>query len=41
HADAAFFREGKAGQWKKILSPEQVARIEADHGEQMRRFGYL
>jgi hypothetical protein len=40
-ADGAFFREGKAGQWKKILTPEQVARIEADHGEQMRRFGYL
>ena len=41
HADAAFFREGKAGQWKKILTPAQVAKIEADHGEQMRRFGYL
>ena len=40
-SDAAFFREGKAGQWKKILTPAQVARIEADHGEQMRRFGYL
>ncbi|HEV2675332.1 MAG TPA: sulfotransferase domain-containing protein, partial [Aliidongia sp.] len=40
-ADAAFFREGKAGQWRKILTPAQVARIEADHGEQMRRFGYL
>ena len=41
HADAAFFREGKAGQWKKILTPAQVARIDADHGDQMRRFGYL
>jgi len=40
-ADAAFFREGKAGQWKKILTAEQIARIEADHGDQMRRFGYL
>ena len=40
-ADAAFFREGKAGQWRKILTPDQVARIEAHHGEQMRRFGYL
>jgi hypothetical protein len=40
-ADAAFFRAGTAGQWKKILTPDQVARIEADHGEQMRRFGYL
>jgi hypothetical protein len=40
-SDAAFFREGRAGQWKKVLTPEQVARIEAEHGEQMRRFGYL
>jgi hypothetical protein len=37
----AFFREGKSGQWRKLLSPEQVARIEETHGEQMRRFGYL
>jgi hypothetical protein len=40
-ATAAFFREGKAGQWRKVLTPAQVAKIEADHGEQMRRFGYL
>ena len=40
-ADSAFFREGKAGQWRKILTPAQVARIEADHGDQMHRFGYL
>jgi hypothetical protein len=40
-SDAAFFREGRSGQWKKVLTPEQVARIEAEHGEQMRRFGYL
>jgi hypothetical protein len=36
-----FFREGKAGQWRKILTAEQRARIERDHGEQMRRHGYL
>lgn len=36
-----FFREGRAGQWREQLSAEQVARIVADHGEQMRRFGYL
>jgi hypothetical protein len=36
-----FFREGKSGQWKKILTPEQVARIQETHGEQMKRFGYL
>ncbi len=36
-----FFREGKAGQWRKLLTPAQVARIQTLHGEQMRRFGYL
>ncbi len=36
-----FFREGRADQWKDVLTPEQVARIVEDHGEQMARFGYL
>lgn len=36
----AFFRAGQAGQWRRILSPEQVRRICADHREQMRGFGY-
>jgi len=36
-----FFRVGKSGQWKATLTPAQIAQIEADHGEQMRRFGYL
>jgi hypothetical protein len=36
-----FFREGRAGQWKEVLTPAQVERIVQDHGEQMRRFGYL
>jgi hypothetical protein len=36
-----FFREGKSGQWRKALTPEQVERIVAAHAEQMRRFGYL
>jgi hypothetical protein len=40
HADA-FFRKGKAGQWRSGLSADQVARIVADHSETMRRFGYL
>ena len=40
-ADASFFREGRAGQWKEVLTPGQVDRIVRDHGEQMRRFGYL
>jgi hypothetical protein len=40
-ADRNFFREGRAGQWKEVLTPSQVDRIVNDHGEQMRRFGYL
>ena len=40
HAER-FFREGRAGQWKEVLTPAQVDRIVKDHGEQMARFGYL
>jgi hypothetical protein len=40
HAEA-FFRKGKAGQWRAELSAEQVARIVADHSATMRRYGYL
>ena len=36
-----FFREGRAGQWKQILTPAQIKKIVKDHGEQMKRFGYL
>ena len=36
-----FFREGRAGQWKEILTPAQVNRIVNDHREQMAKFGYL
>jgi len=36
-----FFREGRSGQWKEILTPAQVDRIVKDHREQMARFGYL
>jgi hypothetical protein len=36
-----FFREGRAGQWKDVLTPEQIKRIVDAHGEQMQRFGYL
>lgn len=36
-----FFRVGRAGQWREQLSAEQVGQIVGDHGEQMRRFGYL
>jgi Sulfotransferase domain len=36
-----FFREGRAGQWREVLTPAQVDRIVTAHGEQMARFGYL
>jgi hypothetical protein len=36
-----FFRKGRAGSWRAILSPVQRAAIEAAHGDQMARFGYL
>ena len=36
-----FFREGRAGQWKDILTARQIDQIVRDHGEQMARFGYL
>lgn len=38
---ASFFREGRSGGWQERLSPEQVARIIADHREQMARFDYI
>jgi hypothetical protein len=37
----AFFREGRAEQWRDVLSGDQVARIVGDHREQMQRFGYV
>jgi hypothetical protein len=36
-----FFREGRVGQWKEVLTQAQIDRIVNDHGEQMQRFGYL
>ncbi len=38
---ARFFRKGRAGGWRVMLTPQQSARIAADHGPVMRRFGYL
>jgi hypothetical protein len=37
----AFFREGRAEQWREVLNPDQVARIVAAHREQMARFDYV
>jgi hypothetical protein len=36
-----FFRQGRAGAWRDELTTQQAQRITDDHGEQMRRFGYL
>lgn len=36
-----FFRRGIAGGWHDSLSKEQIERIETDHGDMMRRLGYL
>ena len=35
-----FFREGRAGQWRDILTRDQIDRITAAHQTQMERFGY-
>lgn len=35
-----FFRNGRSG-WRDVLTPEQVERIERDHGEVMKKVGYL
>ncbi len=36
-----FFREGRAGQWREVLSQAQVQRIVEAHRPMMRRFRYL
>lgn len=36
-----FFGEGQVQSWRNRLTPDQVARIESDHGPVMRRLGYL
>ncbi len=35
-----FFRQGRAGAWRETLTPEQAARLAADHGAVMARLGY-
>ena len=37
----SFFRKGEIGSWREVLTSEQVAKVVADHGDVMRRFGYL
>lgn len=36
-----FFRAGRKDQWRTVLSREQVEKVIAGHGEQMKRFGYI
>jgi hypothetical protein len=40
-ASRRFFRKGQIGSWREELNEEQVKRIVQDHGDVMRRFGYL
>lgn len=35
-----FFREGRAGQWREVLTQSQIDLIVDRHKEQMQRFGY-
>ncbi|WP_417452309.1 sulfotransferase domain-containing protein [Kiloniella sp.] len=41
HKSEKFFRSGKAGGWREVLTDKQRYRIEKDHKVQMKRFGYL
>jgi hypothetical protein len=36
-----FFREGKSNQWKSQLTESQINEIISQHGNIMKRFGYL
>jgi hypothetical protein len=36
-----FFRVGRAGQWRTVLTRAQIQRVIADHREQMGRFKYI
>ena len=37
----SFFRAGRAGTWREVLTPAQVEALVAAHGAAMRQFGYL
>jgi hypothetical protein len=38
---SGFFRKGTVGQWRNELPPRLIEQIVGEHGETMRRFGYL
>ena len=35
-----FFRKGTSGQWKDVLTKDQIARIRSEHGAVMKQLGY-
>lgn len=37
----AFFKRGKSGGWRAILTEKQSAKIEADHAAMMKQLGYI
>jgi len=37
----SFFRTGRAGTWRDVLTRAQITRLETDHARVMRRYGYL
>ncbi len=37
----SFFRKGKVGSWREVLTEAQIDRLLHDHAPVMRRFGYL
>ncbi len=39
-SEGPFFRRGRVGDWRGVLTPAQAQTIEMTHGEQMSRFGY-
>jgi aryl sulfotransferase len=39
--ETRFFRQGRAGAWRSVLSAAQADRLWKDHGEVMTRLGYL
>ena len=36
-----FFNQGRASQWKKILTKEQIKKIESSFKDKMEQFGYI
>ena len=40
-SNKSFFRKGKRGEWKKILSSENIKKIETKFFKEMKELGYL